>query len=69
MDPRFAGIRFPPAEAGLSRPGHGRPAAPIFPPPRAGQGMPVGRPLLVTKSSISIGLYLLHIVLSSGIHF
>ena len=55
MDSRFAGIHFVfPAQAGLSQ---ARPWPPggthFFSPPRAGPGMPVGLPIILTQPSIS----------------
>ena len=59
MDSRFWGIRFfSPLRPASARPGHGRQAGPVFfPPPRAGQGMPVGLPLFWTKYPISHWFY------------
>ena len=45
-------ILFPPLRPASARPGHGRQAAPIFPPPRVGHGMPVGVPLCLTRIPI-----------------
>ena len=52
--PRFGGIRFLfPAEAGLSQAWPWPPGGThFFSPPRAGQGMPVGLPLFLTKYPI-----------------